>query len=133
MADRDDEPAVASTETLGPLAGVRVLDFSHYIAGPRCTKLLADFGAEVIKVERPPGGDPARRLGPFVDDVPGLERSGLFLFLNTNKRSVTLNLKTERGRALALQLAARADVVVENFRPGVMAALGLDYAALSAV
>ena len=84
----------------GPLAGVRVIDFSHYITGPYCTKLFADYGADVIKIERPDGGDPARNIQPFFHDKPHLEGSGLFLHLNTNKRSVTLNLKTEAGRKI---------------------------------
>lgn len=116
-----------------PLTGVRVLDLTHFHAGPRCTKLLADFGADVIKVERPAGGDPARALGPFPGDIPNLEASGTFLFLNTNKRGITLDLKTEAGRDICLALAARADIVVENFRPGVMDALGLGYPVLSAL
>src|SRR5437870_972035 len=115
-----------------PLAGVRVLDLTHYLAGPRCTKLLADFGADVIKVERPPSGDPARRLGPFYHDVPSPEASGTFLFLNTNKRSVTLDLKTDLGRDWLLRLAESADIVVESFRPGVMDSLGLGYQMLQA-
>ena len=82
----------------GALSGIRVLDFSHHVSGPYCTKLLADFGADVIKVERPDGGDPARRLGPFPDDVPHSEKSGLFLYLNTNKRGITVNLASEDGR-----------------------------------
>lgn len=112
------------------LADVRVLDFTWYIAGPYCTKLLADYGADVIKVERPGLGDPSRRMGPFPQDVPNPEKSGLFLHLNTNKRGITLNLKTALGRRIAEQLARRADVVVESFSPGVMASLGLGYAAL---
>ena len=109
------------------LDDVLVLDLTHYIAGPYCTKLLADYGARVIKIERPDGGDPCRRLGPFPDDVPHPEKSGLFLHLNTNKESVTLNLKLLRGRQLFMRLVAKADVVVENFHPRVMPALGLDY------
>ena len=112
------------------LDGVRVLDLTHYVAGPFCTKLLASYGADVIKVERPRTGDGARRVGPFPGDEPHPERSGLFLYLNTNKRGVTLDLSHPEGKALALDLAERADVVVENFRPGVMAKLGLDYDAL---
>ena len=113
-----------------PLEGVRVLDLTHHVAGPFCTKLLADFGADVIKVERPDGGDPARHMGPFHGDDPHPEKSALFLHLNTNKRSVTLNLKTPTGREVLRRLAARADVVVESFRPGVVARLGLDYPTL---
>jgi crotonobetainyl-CoA:carnitine CoA-transferase CaiB-like acyl-CoA transferase len=104
-----------------------VLDLTHYIAGPYCTKLLADYGARVIKIERPDGGDPCRRLGPFPDDVPHPEKSGLFLHLNTNKESLTLNLKTLRGRQILFKLAAKADLVVENFHPRVLPSLGLEY------
>ncbi len=99
------------------LDDVLVLDLTHYIAGPYCTKLLADYGARVIKIERPDGGDPCRRLGPFPDDVPHPEKSGLFLHLNTNKESLTLNLKLLRGRQLFMRLVAKADVVVEKPHP----------------
>jgi crotonobetainyl-CoA:carnitine CoA-transferase CaiB-like acyl-CoA transferase len=114
-----------------PLDGVTVLDFTHYVAGPACTRTLAGWGAEVIKVERPGVGDGARRLGPFPGDRPDPERSGLFLYLNTGKKSVTLDLKSATGRKIALDLAGQADLVVESFRPGVMASLGLDYATLA--
>src|ERR671918_1443359 len=99
------------------LEGVKVLDLTHHIAGPYCTKLLAGFGAEVIKVERPGTGDPARQAGPFPGDVPHLEKSGLFLHLNTNKQSVTLNLQHPSGQALVRALVKQVDVVVENFSP----------------
>ncbi len=102
------------------LADLRVLDLTHYIAGPYCTKLLADYGAEVIKVERPDGGDPARRYGPFPHDQPHPEKSALFLHLNTNKRGITLNLKTSAGADLFTELVRQVDVVVENFSPRVM-------------
>ncbi len=114
------------------LDGIKVLDLSHHIAGPYCTKLLADYGAEVIKIERPDGGDPARRMGPFPSDEPHAERSGLFLHLNSNKKSVTLNFKSALGAAILKRLARDADVVVENFHPRVLPALGLDYQTLSA-
>lgn len=121
----------------GPMAaaldGVTVVDLTHYIAGPYCTKLIADYGAEVIKVERPDVGDPARRLGPFLNDQPDLETSGLFLHLNTNKKSVTLNLKTAQGNTILKELVRGADIVVENFHPRVLPSLGLDYGVLSAV
>lgn len=117
----------------GALDGVRVLDLTHHIAGPFCTKLFADFGADVIKIERPGSGDPARHAGPFPNDEPHPERSALFLHLNTNKRSVTLDLATGDGRDLALQLAAGTDIVVENFRPGTLERFGLGYEALRAV
>ncbi|MCH7553629.1 MAG: CoA transferase [Chloroflexi bacterium] len=114
------------------LAGLKVLDLTHYIAGPYCTKLLADYGAEVVKIERP-GGDGARRLGPFPKDVAHAERSGIFLHLNTNKRSVGLDLRDAKDRALLEEMVAWADVVAENFRPGVMDRLGLGYERLSAI
>ena len=78
------------------LEGVKVLDLTHQISGPYCTKLLADFGAEVLKIERP-GGDPARRMAPFLNDEADPEKSLVFAYLNTNKQSVTLNLKTDKG------------------------------------
>jgi crotonobetainyl-CoA:carnitine CoA-transferase CaiB-like acyl-CoA transferase len=112
------------------LADITVLDLTHYIAGPYCTKLLADFGAEVIKVERPDGGDPARRYGPFPYDEPHPEKSALFLHLNTNKRGITLNLQTAAGRDLFMVLVQQADVLVENYSPRVMPSLGLSYETL---
>ena len=115
------------------LSDISVLDFTHHIAGPYCAKLLADYGADVIKVERPATGDPARDIGPFPNDAPHPEKSGTFLHLNTNKRSITLDLKTDEGRRIALDLAARADAVVESFRPGTMDGFGLGYDALSEV
>jgi len=110
-----------------------VLDLTHYIAGPYCTKRLADFGARVIKIEPPGRGDPCRQLGPFPNDEPHLEKSGLFLHLNTNKESITLNLKRLRGRQLFFKLLSHADIVIENFRPGVMRNLQLDYPLLRRV
>ncbi|MBI2887581.1 MAG: CoA transferase [Chloroflexi bacterium] len=115
------------------LEGVSVIDLTHHIAGPYCTKLLADYGAEVIKVERPDGGDPARRMGPFFHNDPHPEKSGLFLHLNTNKRSITLNLKTALGKGILKDLAREADILVENFHPRVMPRLGLDYPALEQI
>ena len=103
------------------------------MAGPYCTRLLADYGAEVIKVERPGLGDGARRLGPFVGGQPHPEKSCLFLHLNTNKKGITLNLKTDTGRKILLRLVEQADVLVENFSPRVMPSLGLDYQTLAAV
>ena len=115
------------------LSDIRILDFTHYIAGPYCAKLLADYGADVTKVERAGVGDGARRMGPFPNDVPHPEKSGTFLHLNTNKRSIELDLKTDAGRQTALALAARADAVVESFRPGTMDRFGLGYDELSAI
>ena len=114
----------------GPLADITVLDLTHHIAGPYCTKLLATYGAKVIKIERPGQGDPARQAGPFPGDLPHLEKSGLFLHLNTNKQSVTINLQHTQGQDLVRQLAQQVDVVVENFSPRVLPALGLGYDAL---
>jgi crotonobetainyl-CoA:carnitine CoA-transferase CaiB-like acyl-CoA transferase len=105
-----------------PLAGVRVLEFTHMVMGPTCGMILADLGAEVIKIE-PPGGDKTRRL-------PGLG-IGFFRSFNRNKKSVVLDIQSEAGRATAKELIAASDVVLENFRPGLMSGLGLDYASLS--
>ena len=113
----------------GILSGVRVLDLTRVLSGPFCTMLLADQGAEVVKVEAPDQGDDARHLGPpFRGGV-----SGFFISINRNKKSLTLNLKTERGIDLLMKLVRRADVFVENFRPGVAGRLGIDYRALSSI
>ncbi len=111
------------------LNGVKVLDLTHYIAGPYCTKLLADFGAQVIKIERP-GGDPARDMPPFYHDERHPEKSLPFLYLNTAKRSVSLNLKSAQGIHILRELAKDADILVENFSPRVMPSLGLDFPTL---
>ena len=111
----------------GPLAGVAVLDFSRVVAGPYCTMLLGDDGADVVKVERPGEGDDTRQWGPpFVGG-----ESAYYLAINRNKRSIAVDLQHPGGRALALDLAARADVVVENFRVGTLERLGLGYATLA--
>ena len=115
------------------LQGIRVLDLSRYVAGAYCAKLLAAFGAEVVKVEPPGTGDPARAMGPFLHDRPNPETSALFLYLNTGKQGLTLNLKHPQGRDILKALVRDTDVLVENFTPRVMPALGLDYATLSAV
>ena len=112
------------------LSGIKVLDFTQHVAGPYCTKVMADQGADVTKVERPGVGDVARRSGPYPGDTPHAEKSGLFLHLNTSKRSLTLDLASAAGRNIALQLAADADIVVESFRPGTMESFGLDYQSL---
>jgi len=114
---------------MGALEGVRVLDLTHYIAGPYCTKLLADFGATVTKVERP-SGDPARSMPPFHHDDPGIDKSLLFLYLNTNKRSITVNLKSNQGQEIIRELVKNADILVENFSPRVLPSLNLDYKSL---
>ncbi|MDP2920316.1 MAG: CoA transferase [Dehalococcoidia bacterium] len=116
-----------------PLSGVRVVDLTHYIAGPYCTKLFADLGADVIKIEKPDRGDGARWLRPFIGDEPHPEKSALFLYLNTNKRSVILDLKTKEGIDTVKEMARKADILVENFRPGVMAQLGISYPVLERI
>lgn len=115
------------------LSDLKVLDLTHFIAGPYCTKLMADLGAEVIKVERPGQGDGARALGPFLGDEPHPEKSGLFFYLNTNKKGITLNLKSETGVRLLKELVRDADLVVENFEPRVMPSLGLSYDELKGI
>jgi len=109
------------------LHGVRVLDLTHYITGPFAAKLLAGYGADIIKIERPDGGDPARKLGPFYHDEVQPEKSGLFLYLNMGKRGITLNLKHPLGVKIFKELVKTADIVIESYKPGVMAGLGLDY------
>lgn len=114
-----------------PLDGIRVLSFEIQVAGPYCTMMLADQGASVIKVERPEGGDVARGGAPKIKNDKGETQSGYFLRFNRNKRSLTLNLKSDRGRQLFRDLARKSDVVVENFRPGLLDEMGLGYKALS--
>ncbi len=114
--------------TSGPLEGVRVLDLTWVLSGPFCTLTLADLGADVIKVERPPYGDVARTTGPLVDG-----ESGYFFSVNRGKRSIALDLQQEEGRALFRDLVGEADVLVENFTPGTMDRLGVGHAALSEV
>jgi CoA:oxalate CoA-transferase len=109
-----------------PLTGVTVVDLSRVLAGPTCGRMLADAGARVIKVERPETGDDTRLMGPFVDDGT----SEYYRFANLGKESIAVDLKDPEGLALVKRMIARADVVVENFRPGVMARLGLDPAGL---
>ena len=111
------------------LDGVKVLDLTHHIAGPWCTKLLADYGADVLKVERPEG-DPARGMPPFYHDEIDQDKSLLFLYLNTCKRGITLNLKTLQGRRMFRELLQDVDLLVENFSPRVMASLDLDFESL---
>jgi crotonobetainyl-CoA:carnitine CoA-transferase CaiB-like acyl-CoA transferase len=110
------------------LAGVRILDLSRLLPGPFCTMLLADFGADVIKVEEPHRGDYIREWQPRIG-----KNSGFHVVLNRNKRSLTLNLKSPAGQEIFRKLARQADVVLEGFRPGVMARLGLDYESLRAL
>ncbi|MFL5385212.1 MAG: CaiB/BaiF CoA transferase family protein [Longimicrobiaceae bacterium] len=117
----------------GPLAGLRVLDLSRVLAGPLCTMVLGDLGAEVVKVEHPAGGDDTRAWGPPWAEGPAGRESAYYLSVNRNKRSVAADLKSEEGRALVRRLAEDADVVVENFVPGALERMGLGWDALSAL
>src|SRR6056297_659198 len=108
--------------------GLRVLDFSRVIAGPACTQTLADFGAEVIKIENPKGGEDGRQVaGPNHGG-----ESHFYLAFNRGKKSVAMDITKPEGRDLAVQLAEQSDIIVENFRPGVAKRLGIDYASLFA-
>jgi len=113
------------------LSSVRVLEYSQSVAGSFCARLLADLGAEVIKIEPPGGGDPARARGPFPGDVPHPERSGLFLHLNTNKLGITLSLASVAGRDMFLELVKGIDVLIEDTTPGTMEGMGLGWETLS--
>jgi crotonobetainyl-CoA:carnitine CoA-transferase CaiB-like acyl-CoA transferase len=111
-----------------PLKGIRVIDFTSALAGPYCSMILGDMGADVIKLEDPKGGDINRKAGPFIDG-----EGAYFLYANRNKRSLTLNLREERGRDVLLKLVKTADVFVENFRPRVKYKLKIDYETLKEV
>jgi crotonobetainyl-CoA:carnitine CoA-transferase CaiB-like acyl-CoA transferase len=115
----------------GPLADVRIIDLTQFLAGPFCTMLLADLGADVIKVE-PPGGDLTRKMGPLPPDKQGCDYGGYFASVNRNKRSIVLDLKTEKDCAALLKLVDTADALVENLRAGVMERMGLGYETLHA-
>ena len=114
----------------GPLDGIRVFDLARILAGPTCTQLLGDLGADVIKIERPGAGDLSR--SSITDDPDGLDNP-VFRSLNRNKRSIALDLRGEAGKAVVFDLAKNADVVVENFRPDVKKRLGIDYKTLSKI
>jgi CoA:oxalate CoA-transferase len=120
------EQVASEHQRPGPLAGLRVIDLTHMLAGPYCTWLLGSLGAEITKVEQPGHGDFTRGIAPFADD-----QSIYFMSVNRNKRSVTLNLKHPSGRDVLLRMVRHADVFVENNRPGAMARLGLSYAELA--
>lgn len=120
----------------GALAGIRVLDLSRVLAGPWCTQLLADLGADVVKVERPGAGDDTRHWGPpFLKDAEGHDttQASYFTACNRNKRSVTIDMATPEGQQLIRQMALEADVVVENFKVGGLRQYGLDHASLRAL
>jgi len=115
------------------LGGIKVLELCQLVAGPYCTKLLADLGAEVVKIERPGCGDAARSLPPFFHDMPDPETSGLFLYLNTNKLGITLNVETATGKDIFLELAKDVDILVEDNPPQWMVKQGLDYQSLKEI
>ena len=121
LSSSDDNPGHPSI----PLNGLRVLEAASMIAGPFCGKLLAALGAEVVKMEPPLLGDPSRRRGPFPGDIPHPERSGTFLYLNTSKKSITLNLEDTKGSLLLRQLAGQSDVLIHDFQPNRASNLGL--------
>ena len=115
------------------LEGIKIIDLTHHVAGPYCTKMLADFGAEVIKIERPGVGDPTRKSGPFAGDTPDPDKSLPFLYLNTNKRSITLDIKSNAGQDILKQLVRDSHLLVENFRPRTLPSLGLSYEELRSI
>ena len=127
-----DSQDTSQAQRPGPLSGIVVLDVTRVVAGPYCTMVLADLGARVIKVENPSAPDYVRDFPPFVDAAQG-RQSGFFAQYNRHKEGVTLNLKQPEAREVFLEMVRKADVVVENFRPGVMARLGLGYDVLREV
>lgn len=118
---RTDQPSERALE------GVKVLEYCSCVSGPYCAKIMADFGAEVFKIEPPGVGDEARRLGPFPGGIPNQEKSGFFLYLNTNKRGLTLNPARSEGKKIFEQLVQEADVLIQDQPPGRMEKLGLEY------
>jgi crotonobetainyl-CoA:carnitine CoA-transferase CaiB-like acyl-CoA transferase len=128
----DSVDSADSAPVRGPLAGLRVLDLSRVLAGPLCTMMLGDLGADVVKVERPGAGDDTRTWGPPWAAGPDGREAAYYLCVNRNKRSVAADLKDPEGRALVRRLARGADVVVENFAPGTLERMGLGYEELSA-
>ncbi|PID82409.1 MAG: carnitine dehydratase [Clostridiales bacterium] len=113
---------------MGPLDGIKVIDMTRVLAGPFCTMILADMGAEVIKIERPLIGDDSRAFGPFIG-----EESAYFMSINRNKKSITLNLKEQKAIDILKELVKQSDVIVENFRPGTMEKLGIGYSVLKKI
>ncbi len=126
-------PSDAPHSVSGPLAGLKILDLSRILAGPTCTQLFGDMGADVIKIEKPDGGDDTRKWGPpYVEGVDGTptNESAYYLSSNRNKRSVAIDIASKEGAALIKKLAAKCDVIVENFKQGGLAKYGLSYADL---
>ena len=139
VVERDDATMRIGKGSMAqqPLSGIRVLDLTRVMTGPYCTMMLGDMGADIIKVEIPGKGDDTRPWGPpFLGGVDAYDASGesaYYLSINRNKRSITVNMKDERGRQIVERIAATADVVVENFAPGVAARLGIGYEAVKAL
>ncbi len=126
----------ASEPTPGALSGLKILDLSRILAGPTCTQLLGDLGASVLKIENPNGGDDTRQWGPpFIEDVDGnaTDLSAYFMAANRNKRSLAIDIATPEGQKIVRQLAAKADIVIENFKTGGLKKYGLDYESLSVI
>ena len=115
---------------MSALSDLRIIDLSTNVAGPLCAKMFADFGADVIKVESPLGNDEARNLGPFADEEERYETSGMYLYLNTNKRGITLDLDSHQGSSLLRELVSTADLVVESYPPGFMSSIGMGFDSL---
>lgn len=115
------------------LAGTKILEYAKFVSGPYCAKLLADLGAEVIKIEEPGSGDEARRREPFLNDIPHPERSGLFLYLNTNKLGITLNPEYPSGRDIFIKLVKDADILISDKSAKALKELGLEYDRLSQI
>lgn len=130
MSEHDRSQPDAQSDASRPFDGVRVLELAEGISGPYAGRWLAALGADVVKIERTTG-DPSRAFGPWPDDLPDDETSGLFLYLNGDKRSVTLNLETSDGREILRELAASAEIVIESFEPGYLGSHGLGYDELS--
>ena len=116
---------MTGSDATGPLKGIRVLDLTRVLAGPTCTQMLGDLGAEVIKIERPGAGDDTRAFAPPV--MPGTGESAYFIGVNRNKRSVTLDIASQEGQSILRALVADCDVLVENFKVGALAKYGLGY------
>src|SRR5215469_3319412 len=109
----------------GPLRGLRVFDLTRVLAGPTCTQMLADLGADVIKIERPEAGDDTRGFAPPF--MPGTKESAYFVGVNRNKRSMTLDISKKEGQAIALELIGQSDILAENFKVGALAKYALGY------
>ena len=119
--------------TTSALECVKVLEYSRYMSGSYCSKLMADLGAEVIKIEQPGAGSEERKLGPFPDDIPHPEKSGTFLYLNTNKLGITLNLSLSTGRRIFERLLAHSDLFIHDNPPAAAKKLGLGYSRLESI